>query len=327
MNEFELIQAYFTSLAAKCSGGGVVLGIGDDCAILQPPPNAQLVVSTDTLISGVHFPENTTAYDVGFKALAVNLSDLAAMGADPLWFTLCITLPESTEAWLEGFCEGLAALAIETGISLVGGDTTRATRGPLSISIHVTGAVDIGKAITRSGALVGDDIYVSGMIGQGAAGLALALADDVAPEGEDLQEALQQFNCPEPRLKLGKQLIGIANSCIDISDGLFADLQHILTASEVGASIDVELIPMSPAIMESSLFFEKSTDEKLMLACNGGDDYELCFTAPVTERSSIAKLSTMRKLPLTRIGKVVAGKGIKNSISSEEIAASGYQHF
>ena len=324
MNEFELIQTYFTSLASKGAGEGVVLGIGDDCAILQPPQHSQLVVSTDTLISGVHFPDKTSPADIGYKALAVNLSDLAAMGASPLWFTLCITLPKVDSFWIESFCDGMAELVQATGIHLVGGDTTR---GPLSISVHVTGAVPSGRALTRSGALVGDDIYVSGEIGHGAAGLALALAESAMPSDECLQKALLRFNRPQPRLLIGEQLRGIANSCIDISDGLLSDLRHILTASGVGATLDLSALPLSSAVMCSRLFEEKTVQEKQALACNAGDDYELCFTAHVTQRENIAALASQCALPLTRFGSVTERKVVIDQHSAEELPINGYQHF
>ena len=319
MNEFELIQAYFSTLASKGAGQGVELGIGDDCAILNPPANSQLVVSTDTLIAGVHFPESTSAFDVGFKSLAVNLSDLAAMGACPLWFTLCITLPDRNTSWVEGFCNGMAELIQQTGIQLVGGDTTK---GPLSISIHVTGAVPAGEALTRHGACIGDDVYVSGVIGHGAAGLKMVLSGF----DEHSLDALQRFNRPQPRLALGQALRGIATSCIDISDGLLADLQHVLSASEVGACLALALVPLSDAVMVSDLFNEKSEREKRLLACNAGDDYELCFTAPENKRQSVDVLAAEQTVNLTRIGRVVEGASIVER-GGEKLVSLGYQHF
>ena len=323
MNEFELIQAYFSTLASKGAGQGVELGIGDDCAILSPPANSQLVVSTDTLIAGVHFPESTSAFDIGFKSLAVNLSDLAAMGASPLWFTLCITLPDRNTQWVEGFCNGMAELIQQTGIQLVGGDTTK---GPLSISIHVTGAVPTGEALTRHGARVGDDVYVSGVIGHGAAGLKMVLSSFEAPDDELLVDALQRFNRPQPRLALGQSLRGIATSCIDISDGLLADLQHVLSASEVGACLALESVPLSDAVMVSELFNEKSEREKRLLACNAGDDYELCFTAPENKRGSVGAFAAEQTVKLTRIGSVVEGASIVDK-GGEKLVSLGYQHF
>ncbi len=328
MNEFELIQAYFSTLASKGAGRGVELGIGDDCAILNPPANSQLVVSTDTLIAGVHFPESTSAFDIGFKSLAVNLSDLAAMGAYPLWFTLCITLPDRDTQWIEGFCNGMAKLVQQTGIQLVGGDTTK---GPLSISVHVTGDVPIGKALTRHGASVGDDVYVSGVIGHGAAGLNMALSGFDAPDDKRFDrcflDALQRFNQPQPRLGLGLALRGIATSCIDISDGLLADLEHVLCASKAGASLKLELVPLSDAVMKSDLFGDKSEREKRLLACNAGDDYELCFTVPESKRESVEALAVEQSVILTRIGKVVEGASIVEEGGCVELVSLGYQHF
>lgn len=326
MNEFELIQAYFSTLALKGAGKGVELGIGDDCAILNPPAGSQLVVSTDTLISGVHFPEKTSAFDIGFKSLAVNLSDLAAMGANPLWFTLCITLPDKNTQWVESFCSGMAELIQQTGIHLVGGDTTK---GPLSISIHVTGAVSKGEALRRHGASVGDDVYVSGVVGHGAAGLKMALSGLVASGDKCLDErqlvALQRFNRPQPRIALGEALRGIATSCIDVSDGLFADLQHVLSASGVGACLALASIPVSEAI--AGLFPDRSEREKRLLACNAGDDYELCFTVPESKRESIEVLAAEQELQLSRIGKVVEGVSIVEEGGGVELVSLGYQHF
>ena len=328
MNEFELIQAYFSTLASKGAGRGVELGIGDDCAILNPPADSQLVVSTDTLIAGVHFPENTSAFDIGFKSLAVNLSDLAAMGAKPLWFTLCITLPDKNTQWVEGFCNGMAELIQQTGIHLVGGDTTK---GPLSISIHVTGAVPKGKALRRHGASVGDDVYVSGVVGHGAAGLKMALSRLVTFGDKCLDErqlvALQRFNRPQPRIALGAALRGIATSCIDVSDGLFADLQHVLSASGVGACLALASIPVSEAVVASVLFADRSEREKRLLACNAGDDYELCFTAPESKRESIEVLAAEQALKLSRVGKIVEGVSIVEEGSGVELVSLGYQHF
>ena len=328
MNEFELIQAYFSTLASKGAGRGVELGIGDDCAILNPPANSQLVVSTDTLIAGVHFPESTSAFDIGFKSLAVNLSDLAAMGANPLWFTLCITLPDRNTQWLEGFCSGMAELVRQTGIQLVGGDTTK---GPLSISVHVTGDVPIGKALTRCGACVGDDVYVSGVIGHGAAGLKMVLSGFDAPDemrcNKHFLDALQRFNQPQPRLGLGLALRGIATSCIDISDGLLADLEHVLRASNAGASLRLASVPLSGAVMKGDLFGDKSERERRLLACNAGDDYELCFTVPENKRESVEALAAEQAVMLTRIGRVVEGASIVEEEGGAELVSLGYQHF
>jgi len=328
VNEFELIQAYFSTLASKGTGRGVELGIGDDCAILNPPADSQLVVSTDTLIAGVHFPQSTSAFDIGFKSLAVNLSDLAAMGANPLWFTLCITLPDRNTQWIEGLCDGMAELIQQTGIQLVGGDTTK---GPLSISIHVTGAVPIGQALKRSGARVGDDVYVSGVIGHGAAGLKMALSRVTTPDDSRLDkrqlDALHRFNRPQPRIELGVALRGIATSCIDVSDGLFADLQHVLSASGVGACLALVSISVSEAVIASTLFSDMSEREKRLLACNAGDDYELCFTASESQRGSVAVLAAEQALVISRIGRVVEGASIVEEGSGAELVGLGYQHF
>lgn len=334
VDEFTLIRAYFSQLGASdgshAEKDGVVLGIGDDCAILQPPSDSHLVVSTDTFIAGVHFPTQTDPFDIGFKALAVNLSDLAAMGALPLWFTLCITLPDVDEAWLAPFCKGMGQLAARSGIRLVGGDTTK---GPLSISIHVTGAVPRGRALTRSAAQVGDDVYVSGEIGHGAAGLYMAQTVGGDWRGSDAVTSLSRFNRPEPRLALGKALQGVATSAIDISDGVLVDLRHILVASQTNAELDMQAIPLAPALGDERVHAEVPLSQRALLACSAGDDYELCFTASVSQREYLTTLSGELGVPVSIIGRVTApaigecGGGIVDARTFEAIAPRGYHHF
>jgi len=338
VNEFELIQSYFSRLGNvnRLPGeeGGVVLGIGDDCAILQPPPHSQLVVSTDTFISGVHFPDQTSPFDIGYKALAVNLSDLAAMGAMPLWFTLCVTLPSADEQWVSSFCDGMESLIIASGIHLVGGDTTK---GPLSISIHVTGAVTQGLALRRDGAKVGDDIYVSGEIGHGVAGLDIVLAalgDEAASVGSvELLRSLERFNRPKPRNDVGGKLSGLATSAIDISDGLLVDLRHILQASQVVAELDMGAVPVAPSVSDERLFVGKPSSERRRIACSGGDDYELCFTAPGGRRDSVEAVGSLLAVPLTRVGRIIAKTGtfrvgdVIDKVSQKSLPLAGYNHF
>lgn len=307
MNEFELIRRYFSGIH---HAAGVVLGIGDDGAILDVPVGQQLVAVIDTLVAGVHFPLDTPACDIGWRALAVNLSDLAAMGANPRWFTLALTLPEADEAWLAGFAEGLAAQAAQAGVSLVGGDTTQ---GPLTITVQAEGCVPAGQALRRAGARVGDAIYVSGSPGEAAAGL--AVHQGRLPEGEGSGALLERFFRPRPRLALGLALRGVATACIDVSDGLLQDLGHILRASGVGAELDLPALPLSAALRTAA------GGRAQELALCGGDDYELCFTVPA---GTVLPAWDIR---VSRIGTVVAGQGIIDQASRQPLKAAGYQHF
>ncbi len=292
LNEFEIIKKYFQRVAKRTD---VIIGSGDDCAIVQVPPKHQLAMSIDTFASGVHFSSDTTAGDIAYKALAINLSDLAAMGAQPAWFTCALAIPDVNELWLKQFAEGLFSLADQFNITLVGGDLTR---GALSITINVCGLTPENKFLTRAGANVGDYIYVSGNLGTAA--YALKYHDQIS---------LSKLNRPLPRIELGLQLRDIASSCIDISDGLISDLGHILEASDKGASIYLDKIPMLELV--------KKYPE---LALTGGDDYELCFTS-----------SQKLDLPdVTCIGKIDAEKGLRmyNSDGSlYEPKKTGYQHF
>jgi thiamine-monophosphate kinase len=332
MDEFELIKQYFPALADMGRGHGLSRGIGDDCALVAPPANKNLAISSDTLISGVHFPENTPVADIGYKALAVNLSDLAAMGAEPLWFSLCITLPDVDPLWLKEFCGGMAPLVEATGITLIGGDTTR---GPLSITIQVMGAVDNGAALMRDGARAGDGVYVTGSLG--GAALGLGLWQGTSPEKRaDLSPAeaaaIQQLHHPVPRLEAGQKLTGLASSCIDVSDGLLADLHHICESSGVGAALDLKSIPMHPALLETAALsragYQTTESARLKLALSGGDDYELCFTAPAESHDKITALSGALQCPVTRIGDIVPEPGLFDQASPGGlIDPDGYRHF
>ncbi|MEO8402340.1 MAG: thiamine-phosphate kinase [Gammaproteobacteria bacterium] len=269
MNEFDIIRTYFT--AQICQRKDVALGIGDDAAIVTPPPNHQIIITTDTLVSGIHFLENANAYDIGFKSLAVNLSDLAAMGATPVWITLALTLPNATDVWLKDFSRGFFELATEYNVQLIGGDLSH---GPLSITIQAQGLAPTDQAIRRSGAKAGDLIYVTHTVGDASLGLDF-LQKKIAIPSTYQSELVQRLTQPTPRIKIGEALRGIASAAIDISDGLIADLKHILDLSQVGARVNIDHIPLSTALKEST-----TQNQALAYALSGGDDYELCFTIP-----------------------------------------------
>jgi thiamine-monophosphate kinase len=290
MDEFALIRRYFAPLTP--GGEGVVLGIGDDAAVLQPSHGCELVVTSDTLIAGRHFPAATAASDVGWKALAVNLSDLAAMGARPRWFTLALSLPQVDEAWLAGFADGVATLARLHGVALVGGDTTR---GQLSITITALGEVPAGQALRRDGARPGDAVWVTGTLGDAALALQLGAAAESA-----LRSRLDR---PEPRLAAGLALRGLAHAAVDLSDGLVGDLQHILDASGVGAVVNTDALPASPSLARLA-----SPATRLGCQLAGGDDYELCVCLPET---ALAQTRAALDVPLTRIGFVTAERGLR----------------
>lgn len=313
--EFDLIARIRQRVTAR---GDVVLGIGDDCALLAPPPGQLLAVTMDTLNAGVHFPPETAPADIGWKALAVNLSDLAAMGAEPAWCTLALTLPHADAAFVDGFVDGFLALAAQHGVALVGGDTTR---GPLSVSITAHGFVPAGEALRRDGARVGDEVWVSGTLGDAAGALRQWQAG--APMAPALRARLDR---PTPRMALGRALRGIASSGIDISDGLLADLAHICRASGVGAEIDIDALPASAALRAAF-----DADVRRTLQATGGDDYELCFTAPVAQREVLVALSCALALPLARIGHITEGTDVRAADSGPSLAeltrGLGWNHF
>ena len=307
MGEFDLIARYFTRPARP--GGAVALGVGDDCALLTPAPGMQLAVSSDMLVAGRHFFADVDPEALGHKALAVNLSDLAACGARPLAFTLALSLPRVHEPWLAGFSRGMWALADAHGCELVGGDTTQ---GPLNICITVFGEVPAGQALLRSGARPGDDIYVSGTLGD--ARLALeALLGHIALPADMLVLARQRLERPTPRVALGLALRGVASSAMDVSDGLLGDLSHILKASGVGASIDTHVTSHLIAIDAYVSSARAQFDQQLIHQCTlaGGDDYELAFTAPPARRAAVAAASQASSTPVTRIGTVLAEPGLR----------------
>jgi len=315
--EFDIIRHHFSRLANHA--GGVVCGIGDDAAVLEVPAGQELVVTTDTLVAGVHFPVNTNAADIGYKALAVNLSDIAAMAARPQWVTLALTLPEYDPVWLDAFCSGFAELAKEFGISLVGGDTTR---GPLSITIQVMGIAAAGTSVRRGGASPGDQIYVTGSLG--GAGLALhrMRAGDESAGGSG-EACLQRLLRPQPRVATGLLLQGIASAAIDISDGMAADLMHLLNASGTGAVIHLESIPVDPELATLD------EEEYWRMALCAGDDYELCFTVPAGRQAAIDKLKAVSPVRISHIGAITsAGLSWRRADGSElQLPANGYRHF
>ena len=292
MGEFDLIERYFKRPTRRA-----VLGVGDDCALLQPTAGMQLAVSSDMLVEGRHFFPDVDPDALGHKALAVNLSDLAACGATPLAFTLALALPRVDETWLAGFSAGLLALADTHGCELVGGDTTQ---GPLNICITVFGEVPRGQALLRSGAQVGDDIYVSGALGDARLALEALLGKLQLPTDE-LARARTRLERPEPRVALGQALRGIASSAIDISDGLVGDLGHILQASGVGASLDTN----------AALELMAADGKKLEYVLAGGDDYELAFTAAPSTRQAVAAAAAQSGTAVTRIGKIQQQPGLE----------------
>ena len=309
MNEFDLIREYFTWTIKDSS---VVLGVGDDAALFSLDQGYQLVTTTDTLTEGVHFNTNTPAKDIAHKSLAVNLSDIAAMGAKPKYFTLAISLPKLDQSWLKEFSNSLRQLSERYDVSLIGGDTNR---GPLNINITMFGIVKNSKVLTRSGAQPGDGVYISGTIGD--AGFCFwKLSNSLMPSNQELKK----LNCPIPRVELGLKLQSLASACIDVSDGLEQDLSQILKASSVGAVIDVEKIPISEALHVHI----KDTNDWSIPLC-GGDDYELCFTIPEGNEDALKKISESCNVNITKIG--VALKSLGLNIEGFDGPRSSYQHF
>ncbi len=314
LGEFGLIERYFTrrgrgAASAHPEPSRVALGVGDDCALLAPAPGMQLAVSTDMLVEGRHFLSTVDPARLGHKALAVNLSDLAACGARPVAFTLALALPSVEEAWLAGFSRGLFALADAHGCELVGGDTTR---GPLNISITVFGEVPAGAALLRSGAKAGDDLWVSGTLGD--ARLALeAFRGTLALPAELFALARARMEQPTPRIALGQALRGIASAAVDVSDGLLGDLRHILDASRVGARVDADaaigLIAASAHPAGAGAGFDVETLR--LCALSGGDDYELLFTAPPAARAAVEQAGRASATPVARIGAIEAEPGVR----------------
>ena len=311
--EFDLIARI---RARAGEHAGVVLGIGDDAALLQVPVGRQLVVTADTLNAGVHFPLDTLAADIGWKSLAVNLSDLAAMGATPAWCTLSLSLPQVDSAWVDAFLDGFLTLADLHSVSLVGGDTTR---GPLSIAVTAMGLVETGVALRRDGARNGDDVWVTGTLGDAAAAL------QCLQETRAVSTALKaRLDRPTPRIAAGQRLSGLASSCIDVSDGLLADLAHVCKRSNVGAEIELQWLPAAPELsaLQDGL--------RWPLQASGGDDYELCFTAAPRNRELIVQALDFAGIAGTRIGRIVSGQGVQAfDVQGKpwNPVRPGYEHF
>ena len=314
--EFNLIQQYFTRPMRHTN-----LGVGDDAALISLSAGMELAISADMLVAGTHFFANCDAAQLGWKSLAVNISDMAAMGANPKWATLAIALPEINHPWLAAFSQGFYACADAFNVDLIGGDTTR---GPLTISVQIMGEVPSGQAIKRSGAKVSDDIWVSGQLGSAAIGLT-HLQGKMQLEGDVLQTCLASLHSPTPRAALGLALHGIATSCIDISDGLLADLGHILKASNVGATLNLADIPCHDFLRNR---INETEFQQYVLA--GGDDYELCFTAPSLTRDDIINIAKRLKILLTRIGSISNNVGLCVLDSAQlpiELNRKGFDHF
>ncbi len=319
-SEFQLIQSYFSD-PKQVQRSDVILGIGDDCAIVAPQAQRQLAFSIDTLISAVHFPKNTSATAIAYKSLAVNLSDLAAMGAKPAWFTLSLTLPNDDEQWLKAFSQSLFSLATKHNIQLIGGDTTH---GSLAITIQVCGYLEHDKALKRSAAKVGDLIVVTGELGAASIGLDLVLGNN-SQQHKGLSQIVQQqaidaLNYPQARINDGAYLTDFAHAAVDLSDGLLSDLGHILTASHVGATIALEQLPLAKSVLHLSK--EQAWDRAL----TGGDDYELCFTLTKKDWATIKQ-----QLPhCVVIGEITSTKGLhlmQENGQEYKIRATAYDHF
>jgi thiamine-monophosphate kinase len=315
--EFDLIKRHFTRPAANA-----VLGVGDDCALVDVANGMDLAISMDTMVSGTHFFPDVDPENLGHKALAVNLSDIAAMGAMPYWTMLALTLPRVDHDWLAAFAKGFFDLAEENNVSLIGGDTTRGQT--LVITVTIMGEVPAGAALRRGGAKVGNDVWVSGTVGDAALAVAHRYGKLVLG-AEDYHEAVMRLYEPSPRVALGQALRGLATAAIDISDGLLADLTHICRLSGVGATVEMGAVPLSPIAAKHI-----HSDEGRNAILAGGDDYELCFTAHPNSRESIEDLTKMLGVPLTRIGQVKRGKGV-SLLGADgkpvKIDGRGYDHF
>lgn len=311
LGEFDLIARIRARVLQR---DDVVLGIGDDAALLQPP-GRQLAVTTDTLNNGVHFPVGTSPADIGWKALAVNLSDLAAMGAEPAWCTLSLSLPEADSAWIDAFIDGFLDLARQHGVALVGGDTTR---GPLSISVTAMGFVEPDRALRRDAAQVGDEVWVTGTLGDAAGGL-------VQRESGGDPALRSRLDRPTPRVEVGRAIVGIANAAVDVSDGLLADLGHICERSEVGAELELASLPASPALLQAF-----DGEQRWSLQATGGDDYELCFTASPSRHEDLLRACESVGVAATRIGRIVSGSevvALDTHGRAWHPSRQGYDHF
>jgi thiamine-monophosphate kinase len=316
VDEFEIIRRYFKRESADKD---IRVGVGDDGAVLTPSPDRDLISVVDTLVSGIHFPETLAPEDIGYRAVAVNLSDVAAMGARPRWMTLALTLASSEPAWLDGFARGLFEAADEHQLALVGGDTTRGTE--TVISVQIIADIDPGKAMTRDGAQPGDAIYVTGTVGDAAAGLSILQSG--LPGSDDVDYLLSRFRKPAARVEVGAAIAALAHAAIDLSDGLYTDLEKLLVASAAAGSIEVADLPLSAQLQ--NLMEE---DDALRFALGGGDDYELCFTTNAAE-DKIGDISARTGVDITRIGQVAEGSGLQCTRNGDEYEYqdTGYRHF
>ncbi|MFS2217257.1 thiamine-phosphate kinase [Telluria sp. Tellsp104] len=320
LSEFDLIKRYFQR--DRAPGPNTFLGIGDDCALLSPTPGKVLAISSDMLVEDRHFFAGADPFTLGHKCLAVNLSDLAAMGARPLGFTLALSLPAAEPDWLDAFSRGLFALADAHGCELVGGDTTK---GPLNVCITIFGELAPGQALRRDAARAGDDIWISGTLGDARLWLA-ARRSEVALDAADHAAAGQRMHAPTPRVALGRLLAegGLAHAALDISDGLVGDVKHILAASRVGAVLDVDALPAGPALARQPVGLRRR------FVAAGGDDYELCFTAPVAQRDAIVAAGTACGTAVTRVGSITAEPGLRlvdADGAALDLQLAGWDHF
>ena len=317
MNEFGLIERYFNRGVNDAS---VACGIGDDCAVLSMPGQAQLAISIDTLVENVHFPANADPEKIAERALCVTISDLAAMGAQPMWYTLALALPQADEKWLAAFSEGLHRKAAEFGCHLVGGDTTK---GPLTITIQVHGTLEEGQMLTRGGASADELVCVTGPLGDGAAALAV-INNELDVGSAAFRYLMDRYYRPTPQIKAGLELVGVATSAIDVSDGLLADLGHICKASGIGADIDIDRLPVSDAVLTNA-----GAEEYTRWALSGGDDYQLCFTLPRDKESHLHTIASRLGSELFVIGETTRGDGVTCVKEGQPVSmkSSGYSHF
>jgi thiamine-monophosphate kinase len=322
LGEFELIQRFFMGPhAARTAQSGVILGIGDDAAVLALPPETELVAAVDTVVAGRHFPEGTDARSIGHRALAVNLSDIAAMGATPAWATLALTMPSVDGVWLERFAAGFLDLADANGVTLVGGDTTR---GPLTVSVQILGHVPRGTALRRSGARAGDLLAVTGTLGDAGAGLHFVTTPPAAETRPAALELIRRFDYPAPRVRFGSAARGVATAAMDLSDGLIGDLPKLAQASGLAAHVAVERLPLSEA-MRAAVPATQARDWALA----AGDDYELLLAVPAQRYAELKAEADQLNLTLTSIGELRAGDGVTWSLNGREFVpgVQGWDHF
>jgi len=316
--EFDIIERHFKNKSINCKN--ILTGIGDDAAILNIMDGQHLAVSTDTLVNDVHFLKNTSAYDIGYKSLSVNLSDMAAMSAEPLWTTLSLTMPDNNNSWITEFAKGFFDIANKHNVALVGGDLTN---GPLSITVQIIGCIPRDIALCRDRAVADENIYVTGVLGMASFALSI-LKGDITGHIKPTEECLIRLNRPEPRVNIGLSLRGIASGAIDISDGLVADLGHILRASSVGAEIILDDIPIYNKLVNME------RKQMLSYALNRGDDYELCFTANKKHHEEIKIIADRNNCKISCIGKITSGNQLNwKTVTGEQvdIESDGYQHF